>query len=584
VKKTAVVFALIVFSMAIFLPFSLNNQAVKAQTSGYTIQNVDHTVQVLYSGHVVISDTIELSGQVPSSFEVGLPFKYGSYLLTVTAYDSNNNSLQVTMGVQLQDKSGFYGISVSLPASTPNIFTVIFTFSNGVLTSTTTGYTLDFPAYLSFLQPVTDYNALLKLPSETTLTSIDKPDGVITVASYSKQNLPAFTYSPATASFGASLQAIQKVNIPTLNRQVTISPSGTIDVVDTYKIVSNSTDSIYFYLINVPVFASNVVARDQFGRVLSTVVQQSSSLLLVQNVSLAVALQAGQSAVLSLEYSLPNLAPAQSGRYVLNLDLFPYFNYFIESASVTVIPPEGANIISPQLSQLGSSLDLSRNAFQQSLTISKQGVTYVDSVVASEDIVPVTFDYNSLWIAFRPTSWMWAVALVGIIVVALWTRPKGKAAVAPSEMILARVPAGVTMSPEHIKDFIEAYEEKSKITQELRSLEARAQHGRIPRRRYKVQRRALELRLETLSQNLANLKEILRRSGGTYADTVRQLEATDVELNEVALSLQTIEVRHESGELPMESYRRQLADLERRKEKAEASANGLLLRLRGEIR
>jgi hypothetical protein len=72
VKKIAVLFALIVFSMAIFLPFSLNNQAVNAQTSGYTIQNVDQTVRVLHTGHVVITEKIQLSGQIPSTFEFGV--------------------------------------------------------------------------------------------------------------------------------------------------------------------------------------------------------------------------------------------------------------------------------------------------------------------------------------------------------------------------------------------------------------------------------------------------------------------------------------------------------------------------------
>ena len=80
-KKTAVVFVLLVFSMAIFLPFSFNNQAAHAQTLGFSIQHVDHNVQVLYSGHVAITEKIQLSGQMPNTFELGLPFKFGSYIL-----------------------------------------------------------------------------------------------------------------------------------------------------------------------------------------------------------------------------------------------------------------------------------------------------------------------------------------------------------------------------------------------------------------------------------------------------------------------------------------------------------------------
>ena len=151
-------------------------------------------------------------------------------------------------------------------------------------------------------------------------------------------------------------------------------------------------------------------------------------------------------------------------------------------------------------------------------------------------------------------------------------------------MAVVRVAPGVTLNSEHIKEFVETYEEKRKVTQELRSLDARAEHGRIPRRRYKVQRKTYELRLETLSQKIAQLKAILRSAGGSYSDIVRQIEAAEVEINETELSLQNIEVRHESGEIPLDSYKKQLTDLERRKEKANTTLDGLLLRLRGEAR
>ncbi len=585
-KKLAVALTIIVFSIAIFLPFSFNNQAANAQTSGYSIQSVDQKVQVLYSGHVVITENIVLSGQVPGTFALGLPYKYASSVLKSLAYDSQSKTLPVTLGVQLQSQSGFYGAVVTLPSGTSSSFTVIFVLSNTILTQTSTTYHLDFPAYLGFTQTVNSYTATVALPDGAVMTGIEKTDGVVNASSYQKQNLAAFTYSPAVATFTASTGYVVKVNIPTLSRQITVSPSGEITCTDIYKIASNSTASIISFLVNIPVNSLNVIARDQFGRVLGVAryisVNQDTSLVLVQNVTLAVSIYPGESTVLTLDYSLPKVSPAQAAKYSLNLDLFAYFDYYVDSATVTITPPEGATIVSPSFSQIGPSSDLTRSVFQETMTLKRQGVSFVDSVIPSEDIVSITYDYNSLWIAFRPTSWTWAVAAVGVVVVALWTRPKTKTAT--PRMSVARVASGVALSPEHVKDFAEAFEEKGRVTQELRALEARAQHGRIPRRRYKVQRRTLELRLETLSNRIANLKEVLRSAGGSYADTVRQLEAADVELNEVQLSLQNLEVRHESGEIPLESYKKQLTDIERRKEKAEATVNGLLLRLRGEMR
>lgn len=194
----------------------------------------------------------------------------------------------------------------------------------------------------------------------------------------------------------------------------------------------------------------------------------------------------------------------------------------------------------------------------------------------------VTFDYNPLWIAFRPTLWTFAIVLVGVVIVAVWTRPKTKV-VAPRTRAI-KVTPGLALSSDSVNEFADSYEEKNRITKEIRSLEARAQHGRIPRRRYKVQRKALEMRLDKLNQTIAQLREIMRKTGGTYADYVRQVETVEIELNEVEMNLKNIEIRHETGEISLETYRKQIAELDRRKKKAETAMDSLLLRLRGEMR
>jgi hypothetical protein len=578
VKKSAVF--TFVLALAICLPLGISLQTANAQSTNYTIQHIDHNIKLLHSGNVVVTDTIQITGTLPESFQIGLPYKYGSYLLETVAYDANYNALPVVLGVQLQEQSGFYGITVTLPQGTSNTFTVAFILSNDALTSISTGYALDFPAYPGFAQTAVDVNVTLTLPSESTIAGIDKPDGPVNATEYTKTNLSAFTYAPATARFSATSGYIQKVDIPSLKRQINISPSGAITGTDTYKIVNNSTIGMSTFIVNLPINASNVIARDQFGRALVNNIYQSTNIILAENVTLAVSVGPGESTEIRLDYTLPSISPAQGSRYNLPLDLFAYFNYYVKSASVTVTPPEGATIVSPTLPDIGASSTLSRNVFQESLTINKQGISYVDSLIPSEDVVTISYDFNSLWVAFRPTSWMWVVAIVGAIIVAFVKRPKTK--VVTPRVAAARIVAGQALSPEHIRNFIEAYEEKNKITQEIRSLEARAQHGRIPRRRYKVQRKTLEMRLETLNHNIMTLKGVLSGAGGTYSDIVRQLEDAEIELNEVNMNLKNIEVKHETGEIPLETYRKQLSDLERRKQKAEGSIDSLLLRLRGE--
>jgi DNA repair exonuclease SbcCD ATPase subunit len=172
--------------------------------------------------------------------------------------------------------------------------------------------------------------------------------------------------------------------------------------------------------------------------------------------------------------------------------------------------------------------------------------------------------------------WMWALAIVGCAVAVVWKRPKAPVAVA--------VPAvAMRLRPENIKSFVDAYEEKKRITFDMDSLESRVRKGKIPRRRYKVQRKTLETRLNTLSRNLTEFKEKMRAAGGQYAELMQQLEIAETEINEVEANIKSIESRHSRGELSFEAYRKLLLDYQHRKERADTSISGILLRLREEI-
>jgi len=577
VKRATAIIVLMVFSLAVLLPFSLNTQTVLAQDDSYTIQRVDHQVEVMYSGHVVLRDTIRVSGQLTGSFLIGIPHKYGSYVLKSVAYD-DNNVFPVSLGVQLGDRSGFYGAKISFPQGTPQVFNVVFVLSNSLVSQDSNGFSLDFPAYPSLVKDAVTCSVMLILPEDAQNITITKDDGEVETTNFVKDNLPAFSYSPATATFSLSAGSLQIININKLNRQVAISPIGNIAVSDSYRITNNSTVSIGSLKIGLPFDASNIVARDEFGRNLTAEVITNSGSTRFMNVTLASSLNSGASTLLSADYTLPSASSGQTTCFTLNFDLFPTLNYYVDAATFTFVPPEGARFLEPQLSSLDPSSSLIREIFQETLTISREGVSNIDYAVPSENVLQITYDYNPLWLSFRPTLWMWTLVAVGTVIVVVWKRPK---AAAPRRVAAPK--AAIGLSPDHLRAFNETYEEKNRLTLELKFLEARAQKGKIPRRRYKVQRRTLEVRLDTLSKNITELKTVFRSAGGVYADLVRQLDIAETELVEVATNIRTIEVRHSRGELPLEAYKKSLADYQRRKEKAEATINGILLRLREEI-
>ena len=174
-----------VFLLLVFLPVVLPSGTVFAQSTGYSITKVDHSIEVMYSGQIVIRDTIHVYGQVTDGFMIGLPSKYSAYILKAVAYDENN-VYQVNLGVQLGDRSGFYGAEVNFNGQSPSVFTVAFVLSNSLITfAQNTGvYTLDFPAYPSFTQDVASCNVTITLPSTPTSITITKSDGEVDTDNY----------------------------------------------------------------------------------------------------------------------------------------------------------------------------------------------------------------------------------------------------------------------------------------------------------------------------------------------------------------------------------------------------------------
>jgi len=131
-----------------------------------------------------------------------------------------------------------------------------------------------------------------------------------------------------------------------------------------------------------------------------------------------------------------------------------------------------------------------------------------------------------------------------------------------------------------LKSFIESYEEKATIREELESLEERLRKGKIPRRRYKVRKKMLDSRLATVSRTLATLSDKIRGAGSKYANMMRQIEVAEANLEGAERDMQRVKVRYRRGEVSKGAYGKLLEEYQDRIEAAEATIDGVLLRLR----
>ena len=566
-KKPVSMFAILA------LLFLISPIIMSAKAEGnYTIDHVDHTISVMYNGYILVNDTITLNvtGSAPNDFIMGFPQKYGSNILRCTAYSGSTN-LPTTLNVP-EDRLGFYDAKIQIPNGMPvKTFSVYFVLSSSLLIqddSDSSRFVLDFPAYPIFTQPVTVCNVSIVLPQEAVFSG-----GTVPGFSYSQEQLPAFTYAPASLGFTLSADEIQIVDVSGLSREIRTNEFGEIEGADTYEVTNTVSKTVSFFEIALPFNASDAVVVDQFSRKMSDPTQIDANLNRY-HVNFTLSIAKGQSTRFTVRYGLPSefLLREGSNKYSLSLLLFQNVNYYIDQTSVSFIFPEGAQIISVE-NRNNDLSDVTRSVFQETVTMSKQGVIGMDNVSAQ-----IAYQYNPMWLSFRSTIWVWALAIVGSVVAAVaWKAPKGQPR--------TYVPTGaVKLDPEHLRSFADGYEEKQKIRLEMESLEARVQKGRMPRQRYKVRRRILEARLATLSRGLGEFKEKMRVAGGQYSDFMRQLEVAETEINEAEANIKSVEARHNRGEISLEAYRKLSADYQRRKENAETTIDGVLLRLREETR
>jgi hypothetical protein len=564
--------------MFIALSFSFHVKTVIAEDVDFSISHVYHTIGIMRNGYVIINDTIEISatGQPPNSFLIGFPYKYGSYILKCMAYNETT-VFQVNLAVPLGERAGFYAVEVK-PDIIPQKFTVLFILSNELLQQSGTTYNLDFPAYPSLTEEVENCSVKIDLPTGAGSIKVVKDGETITETEFSTENLSAFTYSMANVTFALTSDEIQLLDVKELKREICISGTGEIQCSDSYYITNEAPSDINLnnVIIVLPPNASNTIAYDQFGRSMSSSwVNQTTGLY---KVNFDLIPKSGESVRFNVMYSLPSQYLATQGTvnsFSASSILFQNINYYIEKASLILMLPEGAKTVTFE-NTFASNNDVLRDVFQEILTINVNGASYLESLIPPEKILRISYEYNPLWLAFRPTLWIWALALVSCTVAFVWRRPKA----VPVQVAVL----GAKLQPEYVKSFVRMYEEKRKILFELDSLESRVRKGRIPRRRYKVQRKTFEMRLDTLERNLAEFKERMRRAGGLYADLMRQLEIAETQINEAEANIKSIEVRHHQGTLSLEAYRKLLADYQQRKDKAQMTINGILLRLREETR
>lgn len=380
------------------------------------------------------------------------------------------------------------------------------------------------------------------------------------------------TGDPNTETTSLALLASidQSIDHAEINREIKLDGLGRIHVSDSYHIINKVEYTIDNGLtklkIRLPRGAYDVSAHDGVGGLAVVSDEKNATTYTNATITLRNPLEEkGQVAKFTVTYQLPwESYVDQYGWWDFNLTFtfLERFNWIVRKLTLSLVLPEGAEFESSSVNPDSVKTDM----FQQAVTFT------LSEVMPFQDLqFAVTYRYFIFWASFRPTLWAGIVVTMTCAIILLWRAPKPP------------VPT-IFVPPDVLRGFLEAYEERERALQELESVEQQARKGKIPRRRYKVRRRALEARLSTISRELTDFRERIQTAGPRYVEIMRRIEVAETELEGLKEDIRRVEVRYRRRELSSEAYRRLLDEYRRRRERAKTAIDGLLLRIREEIR
>jgi len=361
-----------------------------------------------------------------------------------------------------------------------------------------------------------------------------------------------------------SLASNETFLIDEWRREIIVDAWGGLSANDYYSIFNNQSEGIYRITFLLPANASDISLQDAYGDYSKTALFISTREEYTQvNVTLRKTLKPGERNEFLMKYKLPSsryIRKSSWQDYTLELNLTKPKNWFVRKFSLVVSLPEGAELKS--FSGTGFKTE------RQGLSI-KVILTEYDLVEFHNPYVTLEYRYFILWAAFRPMIWTAAAALVGAAFFFIKRFLHPPAQVAP-------VSLGI------LRDFVESYEEKRRLSMELESLQRQFRRGRISRRRLRLRRRSLDQRLAALNKRLAELKDQIIATAERYEEMLRDLETAEAEIEALNVDIERVEARYRRGEISADVRRRLLDEYGRIKERAENTISKILIRLREE--
>ncbi len=373
-----------------------------------------------------------------------------------------------------------------------------------------------------------------------------------------------------TISLTVSLTS--KIEIEKIDKDIYISPWGTIKNVEEITIENVGIDDVGLLSMKIPIDAMNVKVYDDLGEILGVSLIDSIDDVSTKTVYIALY----QNRVL--------LTPASKFKFFLEYYLPPEnymsYNWLQQSISINLLTTKYEYLIYEQTTNViiegCGSID-----YMSSLPEALQNSgNFKVLVYSTENITPLvkkyvllTFTIDLFEILLRPVVFIMIVALMSsIFVLAIKTSKR--------EEQVSIFKKEFTLTSE-IREFCSLYEEKNALELEIRKAESEAKRKKIAKKTYKGLLSKNTIKIDLIKEEILPFKKILMEKNDTFKNIVKRLDVLDAERISISDSLNLLETRYKRGKLPSKAaYQKLSEDFFNRRKKIDRTIDKYIQQLR----
>jgi hypothetical protein len=512
---------------------------------------------------------------VISAMEMYLPLEWASNLLTVTAVDTDGNSLEV---VRLKDQNGMIRWRLLFQKTinygqTYSFTTTMQMHSLNTLTDTT-NKEYDF-TFLKF--PVVPYVireaslAIIYRTGDSQSPDYPSPDTTAT-------NLEPLTIEEFTNAFRSFTPHL----VADRTTVIRVDPWGWLSYKEAIRVDNIGLSPESQLTFTLPAYTTNIKIFDRVGLLIASQNTLEGEWNASRTITIHLLLDRfgpkqflpGYSYEFNMEYAVQinEYEELAEGGNLLDIPMGTLNEILIEHHCVDLVLPYSVNTLS-----VSGEYRLLHGVFDTTLRYDTYNTTGFNPV-------EIQLLYQvSLIITARPLT---LTAIVGLIALAYVSYRGVRLGIEGGEFdeedVTVEDQRQAGAPPELLREFANLYSRKTSLDMDLEKLEAARRRGKVKKREFMIRERDIKSQLDKIDSDLPKVKEELSDHGARYRDMVSQLELHNERIEGAKAGLRQLLLRKKKQRISRVAFEKSRQDYLKTIQKATSAIDRTLLTIQEE--